>query len=91
MAASRASAIRFHAVRRSTIASLSTAISTADDLKGQRVLLVNDVVTTGAGMTALAHVVEAGGEIAGAAWFASRSRIDIEKMIHAPGVCVVAA
>jgi orotate phosphoribosyltransferase len=69
----------------------ATAISTSDDLNGQRVLLVNDVVTTGAGMKALARVAESeGAEVSGAAWFASRSRVDIEDMIHAPGVCVLA-
>jgi orotate phosphoribosyltransferase len=66
-------------------------VNTPNALVGQRVLLVNDVVTTGAGMRALAGVVEsAGGEVAGAAWFASRSPVDVEVMIAAPAVCVVA-
>jgi orotate phosphoribosyltransferase len=60
------------------------------DLTAQRVLIVNDVVTTGAGMTALASAVrDAGGEVAGAAWFASRATIDVAPMIAAPVVYVV--
>lgn len=48
------------------------------DLAGRRVLLVNDVVTTGKGIRLLADVVvEAGAEIAGAAWFVSRASVDV--------------
>jgi orotate phosphoribosyltransferase len=66
-------------------------ITTSGELAGRRVLLVNDVVTTGAGMAALARLVEdAGGEIAGAAWFASRAPVDVEGLVAAPTAFVVA-
>src|SRR5262249_16607835 len=43
------------------------------DIGGGRILLVNDVITTGDGMKALAREVEkASATIAGGAWFASR-------------------
>lgn len=64
--------------------------TTSSELPGRRVLLVNDVVTTGAGMAALGRLVEhAGAEIAGAAWFASRSPVDVEGMIAARTAFVV--
>jgi orotate phosphoribosyltransferase len=67
-----------------------TAIGTSDDLNTQRVLLVNDVVTTGAGMKALARVAEAAdADIAGAAWFATRSPVDVEAIIAARATWVV--
>lgn len=60
------------------------------DLGAQRVLIVNDVVTTGAGMTALADAVrDAGGEVAGATWFASRATVDVAPIIGAPVIHVV--
>lgn len=66
-------------------------IPAAEALAGQRVLLVNDVVTTGAGMSALARLVQdTGGDIAGATWFASRAPVDVEGMINAPTAFVVA-
>jgi hypothetical protein len=47
--------------------------------------VVKDVVTTGEGMPALAHPVEtSGGDVAGGAWFASRSTVDGEATIGAP-------
>lgn len=55
------------------------------DLCARRVLLVNDVVTTGQGVVALAAVARQGGaEVAGAAWFASRAEVELERMIAAP-------
>ena len=49
------------------------------------VLLVNDVVTTGRGMAALARVAtEAGATVAGATWFLSRDTIDLAATIGAP-------
>ena len=66
-------------------------IPATDALVGRPILLVNDVVTTGTGMSSLARLVEdAGAVIAGAAWFASRSTVDVEAMIAAPTACVVA-
>jgi orotate phosphoribosyltransferase len=68
----------------------ASGITSSEQLPGRRVLLVNDVVTTGAGMAALARLVEdAEAEIAGAAWFASRSPVDVEGMIAAPTAFVV--
>lgn len=55
------------------------------DLSGERVLLVNDVLTTGDGLVALRDVaVSAGGDIVGAACFASRSDIDITERLGVP-------
>lgn len=52
---------------------------------GSRVLLVNDVVTTGDGLRALADVARAAGsEVAGAAWFASRAVVDVEAKLGTP-------
>ncbi len=57
----------------------------APDLTGGRVLLVNDVVTTGDGLEALATVVKAArGDVAGAAWFASRADIDVSARLGVP-------
>lgn len=54
-------------------------------LSGRRVLLVNDVVTTGDGMVALAEVVRAAGaEVCGGAWFLSRADVDVASRIEAP-------
>lgn len=54
---------------------------------GARVLVVNDIVTTGAGILALARAARAAGaEVVGAAWFASRALVDIEALIDAPSV-----
>lgn len=62
----------------------------APDLGGRRVLLVNDVVTTGDGFEALATAAkDAGAEIAGAAWFVSRSDgTDIEARLDTPGFSI---
>lgn len=55
-----------------------------------RVLLVNDVVTTGAGLAALARIArDAGASVAGATWFLSRSTVDVAKMLAAPTVHTV--
>ena len=57
----------------------------APDLQGQRILLVNDVVTTGAGLKTLAELVRAvGGEVAAAAWFISRAQVDVGALLDAP-------
>lgn len=57
------------------------------DLSSERVLLVNDILTTGRGLDALAKTVKASGaDVAAAAWFLTRSTdADIETMIGAPG------
>lgn len=55
------------------------------EIAGERVLLVNDVVTTGEGIVALARAVRTkGAEVAGATWFASRTDVDVAAMIEAP-------
>jgi len=52
---------------------------------GSRALLVNDIVTTGAGLEALASVARAAGaDVSGAAWFASRSAVDVEAKLGVP-------
>jgi orotate phosphoribosyltransferase len=54
-------------------------------VSGQRLVLVNDVVTTGAGMIALAEAARRGGaEVAGGAWFATRHEVDVSALIAAP-------
>jgi orotate phosphoribosyltransferase len=57
------------------------------DLSSERALLVNDILTTGHGLQALADTVTASGaELAAAAWFLTRSsKVDVEAMIGAPG------
>jgi len=56
------------------------------DLSGARVVLVNDVVTTGQSFEALASVAAtSGASVAGAAWFASRSAVDVPAAVGAPG------
>lgn len=55
---------------------------------GARVLLVNDVTTTGTAIHALARMArEAGGAVAGAAWFASR-HLESEPSLPYPTVHV---
>jgi orotate phosphoribosyltransferase len=52
----------------------AVAVPDAESLRDHRALLVNDVVTTGRGMTALAQVANnAGATVAGATWFLSYS------------------
>ncbi|MGN6254720.1 MAG: phosphoribosyltransferase family protein [Solirubrobacterales bacterium] len=76
------------------LASLNTqgrpeAVIGAPALTSKRVLLVNDVLTTGKGLEGLAHLVrESGGEPAAAAWFLSRRAVDIETKLGAPGFCI---
>jgi orotate phosphoribosyltransferase len=66
-------------------------VAIGGDLAGERVLLVNDVVTTGAGIAALAQLIRgAGAALAGAAWFASRAPVDVEDVVAAPTAFVVA-
>jgi orotate phosphoribosyltransferase len=60
------------------------------DVGGSRVLLVNDVVTTGDGLRLLADLVrQRGATVAGAAWFASRSSVDVPALIEAPAAEIV--
>jgi orotate phosphoribosyltransferase len=62
------------------------------DLRGARVLVVNDVVTTGDGLRALARLVDsAGASAVGAAWFLSRSEIAISADLGVPTAHVVTA
>jgi orotate phosphoribosyltransferase len=67
----------------------ATDIEHAEALSGQRVLLVNDVVTTGQGIAALAAAADArGATVAGACWFVTRASVDIERMINAPAAAL---
>ena len=62
------------------------------DISGRRILLVNDVVTTGEGLRAMREIVSAcRAEVAGAAWFLSRSDVDVTHLIGAPTAHVVSA
>lgn len=76
------------------LASLNTegrpeAVIGAPLLSGERVLLANDVLTTGQGLEGLAQLVrEGGGEPTAAVWFLSRRAIDVEAMLGVPGLCV---
>lgn len=59
------------------------------DLTGMSILLVNDVVTTGDGLVALADLVRAcGAEVSAATWFLSRADIDLTERIAAPSVAL---
>jgi orotate phosphoribosyltransferase len=67
----------------------SSSVLGEPDISGGRLLLINDVVTTGQGLQALAATVRArGAEVAGAAWFATRTDIDAASLLAAPGFTV---
>jgi adenine/guanine phosphoribosyltransferase-like PRPP-binding protein len=67
----------------------AVAVHDAENLRDRRVLLVNDVVTTGHGIAALAHVAnEARATVAGATWFLSRGDADVSEAIGAPVSCI---
>lgn len=60
-------------------------LAEAENVANMRVLLVNDVVTTGTGMEVLASVArDAGAVIVGGTWFLARNDVDIAAMIDAP-------
>lgn len=62
----------------------------AESLADRSVLLVNDIVTTGQGLAALAAVArDSGADVAGAAWFASRNEVDVTTIIDAPAAFVL--
>ena len=66
-----------------------TTIRNPDQVRGRRTLLVNDVVTTGAGLAALARVAEdAGATVVGAACFINRSPLDIGQFLHVPAAVI---
>lgn len=55
------------------------------DITEGRMLLVNDVATTGQGLLALAETVRGrGAEVAAATWFVSRSNQDFSDLLDAP-------
>jgi len=61
----------------------------APDLHGESVLLVNDIVTTGDGISALAALSRhAGATVAGGAWFLSRADVPVGDRIDAPTAAV---
>lgn len=65
------------------------ATTMRDELEGRRSLLVNDVVTTGAGLAALAAVVQdAGATVAGAAWFVTRGIVSAGDIVAAPTAAI---
>lgn len=67
----------------------ATGILGEPDLVGKQVLLVNDVVTTGHGLTALsAAVTDRGGHPCGACWFLTRSPVDVTRMLGVPSFAV---
>lgn len=67
----------------------ATGIQDAEALAGKRVLLVNDVVTTGEGIVVLAAAAAASGAtVAGACWFVTRASVDVEGMINAPAAAL---
>ena len=60
-------------------------LAQAENVANKRVLLVNDVVTTGTGMEVLASVArDAGAVVAGGTWFLARNDVDVAAMIDAP-------
>jgi orotate phosphoribosyltransferase len=60
-----------------------------ESIAGRSVLLVNDVVTTGDGLSALAALVrQRDANVAAATWFASRAEVDVASRIGAPTVVV---
>lgn len=60
------------------------------ELRGQRLLLVNDVVTTGRGLAALAATARSrGATVVGAGWFLSRSPTDVPARLGVPTATIV--
>jgi orotate phosphoribosyltransferase len=60
------------------------------DIEGAKLLLVNDVVTTGHGLRTMAEAArERGGEVAAAAWFLTRSRLEEDPLPGVPCLPVV--
>jgi orotate phosphoribosyltransferase len=54
----------------------------APKLAGKRLLLANDIVTTGNGLETLSRIVASqGADPAGACWFLTRSDVDVEAML----------
>ena len=59
------------------------------DLGGERIAIVNDVVTTGTGLQALKDLVNTGrGLPVGAAWFLTRSELDAGALLELPTAAV---
>jgi orotate phosphoribosyltransferase len=59
------------------------------DIADRAVLLVNDVLTTGKGLEALAQLVrERGAHVAAASWFLTRSPLKVAEGIDAPTVSI---
>lgn len=64
---------------------LPTGLIGEPKLRDSRVLLVNDVVTTGDGLEQLGALVrDRGGVVAGASWFASRAEVDVDEKLGLP-------
>lgn len=64
-------------------------LTPAENLSSKRVLLVNDVVTTGTGMEVLASVArDAGAVVVGGTWFLARKDADVSATIDAPAAWV---
>jgi orotate phosphoribosyltransferase len=60
------------------------------EVEGDRAVVVNDVVTTGAGITRLFELTAASGAtIVGAAWFASRAPLDVAALLDVAEAHVV--
>jgi orotate phosphoribosyltransferase len=65
------------------------AVIGGPSLVGERVLLANDVLTTGQGLEALARLVRSGGgEPTAAVWFLSRTAVDVDATLDIPGLCI---
>jgi orotate phosphoribosyltransferase len=65
------------------------ATTMREPFDGRRALLINDLVTTGAGLAALAAVVkDAGATVAGAAWFVTRGTVSAEDILAAPTAAI---
>jgi orotate phosphoribosyltransferase len=63
----------------------ATGLLGAPEVGGRRVVLVNDIVTTGQGLRALAEAAsQAGALTVGAGWFASRDEIDMGSILDIP-------
>ena len=67
----------------------AVGVADASNVRDRRVLLVDDVVTTGQGIAALARVAGGvGATVAGGTWFLARSDVDVSELIDAPVSCV---
>lgn len=67
----------------------ATRLAPSNGQSDARAVLINDVVTSGAGVEALAGAARAtGATVVGAVWFVSRAEVDVAELIGAPTAAI---